>query len=82
MLGCIREWATGKEVNKIAERRMFSKKIVSSARFLRMPATARLLYYDLGMYADDDGIVEAFTVAQMTHAAIDDLQILSFPRFY
>ena len=64
------------EVSKIAERRMFSKKIVSSARFLRMPATARLLYYDLGMYADDDGVVEAFTVAQMTHAAMDDLQIL------
>ena len=55
---------------------MFSKKIVSSARFLRMPVTARLLYYDLGMYADDDGVVEAFTVVQMTRAAIDDLQIL------
>lgn len=60
----------------MAERRMFSKKIVSSARFLRMPVTARLLYYDLGMYADDDGVVEAFTVVQMTRAAIDDLQIL------
>lgn len=55
---------------------MFSKRIVSSARFLRMSATARLLYYDLGMYADDDGIVEAFTVVQMTHAAMDDLHIL------
>lgn len=60
----------------MAERRMFSRKIVSAARFLRMPATARLLYYDLGMHADDDGIVEAFTVLQMTHAAEDDLRVL------
>lgn len=60
---------------------MFAKKIISAARFLRMPATARLLYYDLGMYADDDGIVEAFTVLQMTHAALDDLHILTARGF-
>lgn len=60
----------------MAERRMFSKKVVNSARFLRMPQTARLLYYDLGMYADDDGIVEAFTVLQMTRADEADLKIL------
>ncbi len=60
---------------------MFAKKVISSARFLRMPATARLLYYDLGMYADDDGIVEAFTVLQMTHAALDDLHILAARGF-
>ena len=55
---------------------MFSKKIVGSARFLRLPATARLLYYDLGMQADDDGVVEAFTVLQMTHADETDLNAL------
>lgn len=60
----------------MAERRMFSKKVISSARFLKMPATARLLYYDLGMHADDDGIVEAFVVLQTTHAAEDDLRVL------
>lgn len=60
----------------MAERRMFSKKIVGSARFLRLPATARLLYYDLGMQADDDGVVEAFTVLQMTHADEADLNAL------
>lgn len=60
----------------MAERRMFSKKIVGSARFLRLPATARLLYYDLGMQADDDGVVEAFTVLQMTHANESDLDTL------
>lgn len=60
----------------MAERRMFSKKIVGSARFLRLPATARLLYYDLGMQADDDGVVEAFAVLQMTHADETDLNAL------
>lgn len=60
----------------MAERRMFSKKIVGSARFLRLPPTARLLYYDLGMQADDDGVVEAFTVLQMTHADEADLDAL------
>ena len=60
----------------MAERRMFSKKIVGSARFLRLPPTARLLYYDLGMQADDDGVVEAFTVLQMTHANEADLDAL------
>lgn len=36
----------------MAERRMFSKAVVNSARFLRMPQTSRLLYYDLGMAAE------------------------------
>ena len=65
----------------MAERRMFSKKVVNSARFLRMPQTARLLYYDLGMYADDDGIVEAFTVLQMTRADEADLELLASKGF-
>lgn len=65
----------------MAERRMFSKKVINAARFLRMPATARLLYYDLGMYADDDGIVEAFTVLQMTRADEADLEILASKGF-
>lgn len=60
----------------MAERRMFSKSVTFSARFLRMPPTARLLYYDLGMQADDDGIVEAFTVMRTTGAADDDLRVL------
>lgn len=60
----------------MAERRMFAKSIISSARFLRMPAASRLLYYDLGMDADDDGVVEAYTVMRKTGANDDDLQIL------
>jgi hypothetical protein len=60
----------------MAERRMFAKAIINSARFLRMPSTSRLLYYDLGMSADDDGIVEAFTVMRLTGAQEDDLRVL------
>lgn len=65
----------------MAERRMFSKAVVNSARFLRMPQTSRLLYYDLGMAADDDGIVEAFTVIRTTGAAEDDLRVLASKGF-
>lgn len=65
----------------MAERRMFSKSVVNSARFLRMPQTSRLLYYDLGMAADDDGIVEAFTVIRTTGAAEDDLRVLASKGF-
>ncbi|MFR5026440.1 MAG: hypothetical protein ACLTC3_09855 [Evtepia gabavorous] len=61
---------------KVAERRMFSKSIIGAARFLRMPATSRLLYYDLGMQADDDGVVEAFSVMRLTGATEDDLRVL------
>lgn len=55
---------------------MFAKSVVNSARFLRMPASSRLLYYDLGMSADDDGVVEAFSVMQLTGAVEDDLRVL------
>ena len=65
----------------MAERRMFAKTIINSARFLRMPQTSRLLYYDLGMAADDDGIVEAFTVLRTTGAAEDDLRVLASRGF-
>ena len=60
----------------MAERRMFAKAIIGSARFLTMPPSSRLLYYDLGMAADDDGVVEAFTVMRTTGAVEDDLRVL------
>ena len=60
---------------------MFSKSVIGSARFLRMPASSRLLYYDLGMQADDDGIVEAFAVMRTTGATEDDLRVLASREF-
>lgn len=55
---------------------MFSRSVIGAARFLRMPSTSRLLYYDLGMQADDDGVVEAFSVMRTTGATDDDLRVL------
>lgn len=60
----------------MAEKRMFSKKVVSGGRFNRMPATARLLYFALGMDADDDGVVEAYDVLNATGTREDDLRVL------
>lgn len=65
----------------MADKRMFSKRIVNSGSFLSMPPTARLLYYDLGMIADDDGYCEYFTVIRLTNANPDDLKILQAKRF-
>lgn len=50
----------------MAQRRMFTKTITNSGKFLKMPVSSRLLYYDLGMNADDDGYAERFTVMRMT----------------
>ena len=61
---------------RMAERRMFAKSVIGSARFLRMPPSSRLLYYDLGMAADDDGVVEAFSIMRTTGAVEDDLKVL------
>ena len=60
----------------MAERRMFSRRIIESARFLRMPISAQALYFHLGMQADDDGIVESFKVLRMIGANEDDLRVL------
>lgn len=60
----------------MANRRMFSKSITNSSKFLKMPVSSRLLYYDLGMNADDDGFVEHFMVLRMTGATEQDLGVL------
>ena len=54
----------------MAQRRMFNKSITNSSKFLKMPMSSRLLYYDLGMNADDDGFVEHFMVLRMTGATM------------
>lgn len=65
----------------MATRRMFSKTIARSSKFLRMPSSTRLLYYDLGMDADDDGFVEWYAVITMTRASEQDLQVLQANGF-
>lgn len=65
----------------MAERRMFSKTVTQSARFTKMPVEARLLYYELGMAADDDGFVEAFIVLRMTGINERSLGVLNQSGF-
>ena len=65
----------------MAERRMFSKRVIGSARFLRMSGSTQALYFHLGMAADDDGIVEAYPIMQMVNASEDDLRLLAAKGF-
>lgn len=65
----------------MAQRRMFSLKIINSARFLKMPIDTQLLYFHLGLNADDDGVVEAFTVMRYAGIAEDNLKILVAKQF-
>lgn len=60
---------------------MFSKTITSSARFLKMPHEAQSLYFHLCMAADDDGVVEAFTVIRLTGANEDVFRVLTAKQF-
>ncbi|MDN6790928.1 MAG: replication protein, partial [Lactiplantibacillus plantarum] len=65
----------------MAQRRMFSNRITDSAKFLKMPLSSQALYFHLGLHADDDGVVEAFSVMRQTGAVEDDLRILVAKNF-
>ena len=70
------------EVNCLAQRRMFSLKIIDSDAFIDMPISARCLYYDLAMRADDDGFVSSpKKILRMTGASNDDLNVLILRKF-
>ena len=61
---------------------MFAKTIIDSDAFIDMPVTARLLYYDLSMRADDDGFVNSpKKIMRMIGASQDDLSILAMRKF-
>lgn len=57
-------------------KRMFSCDVVDTDKFLDMPVSARCLYYDLGMRADDDGFISPKKVLRLTGASDDDLRVL------
>lgn len=66
----------------MANRRMFSKDIIDSDRFLDMPPTSQNLYFHLGLQADDDGFVSSpKKVKRMCGANDDDLKLLEAKRF-
>ena len=66
----------------MAERRMFTMKIVDSDAFLDMPLSAQALYFHLNMRADDDGFVNnPKKIQRMVGANDDDLKMLIAKRF-
>ena len=61
---------------------MFAKTIIDSDAFLEMPMSARLLYYDLSMRADDDGFNNSPRKVMRTIGATnDDINILIARKF-
>lgn len=66
----------------MAEKRMFTQKIIDSDAFLTMPLSAQALYFHLNMRADDDGFVNnPRKIAEWIHASDDDLRLLLVKRF-
>ena len=66
----------------MAERRMFAKTIIDSDMFIDMPMSARLLYYDLAMRADDDGFVNSpKKIMRFVGASMDDMNVLIARQF-
>lgn len=66
----------------MAERRMFTMKIVDSDAFLDMPMSTQALYFHLNMRADDDGFVNnPKKILRMVGASEDDLKLLIAKRF-
>lgn len=61
----------------MANRRMFSKDVVETDKFLNMPLTSQALYFHLGMEADDDGFVASPKKVQRSVGGSDeDLETL------
>ena len=66
----------------MANKRMFSLNVVDTDKFLEMPISSRLLYYELGMRADDDGFVDNWKkIMLFTGLKEDDLKVLISKQF-
>lgn len=66
----------------MAEKRMFSKKIINSDIFLEMPTSAQALYFHLNFNADDEGFIDnPKMVMRMVGAREDDFKILLAKRY-
>ncbi len=66
----------------MAERRMFTQKIIDSDAFMDMPLSTQALYFHLNMRADDDGFVNnPKKIQRMVGASEDDLKLLIAKRF-
>ena len=66
----------------MAEKRMFSKKIIDTDWFMDMPATTQNLYFHLSMRADDDGFVASpRRIVKLIGASEDDYKLLIAKKF-
>jgi hypothetical protein len=66
----------------MAEKRMFSKRVISSDAFLDMTPTAQLFYFHLSMMADDDGFVDSTrSVMRSVGASKEDMDSLIAKKF-
>lgn len=66
----------------MAEKRMFTQKIVDSDAFLDMPLSTQALYFHLNMRADDDGFINnPRKIQRMIGASDDDMKVLLVKRF-
>lgn len=66
----------------MAQRRMFSLKIIDTDQFLEMPISSRLLYYELGMRADDDGFINDWKkIIKFSGLSEDDLRVLIAKKY-
>ncbi len=66
----------------MAQKRMFSKKITDSDKFLDLPLSSQALYFHLNMHGDDDGFVDnTKTIKRMLGASDGDLRLLMDQNF-
>lgn len=66
----------------MAEKRMFSKKIIDTDWFMDMPASTQNLYFHLSMRADDDGFVASpKRIIKLIGASEDDYKVLAAKKF-
>ena len=66
----------------MADKRMFSMKIIDSDAFLEMPLSTQALYFHLSMRADDDGFLNnAKRITNMVGANQNDYDLLVAKKF-
>ena len=65
----------------MAEKRMLSKSFLLDSKFMTMPDSAKVLYVYLNVNADDDGIIDSYSIIKMLGSKEDDLKILQAKRY-
>ncbi len=65
----------------MADKRMISKVVYTSGRFLKLPLEIQALYTHLLLHADDDGVVEAYSVLKLLECKEYNLKVLQEEGF-